>query len=1463
MTHSALAKDSQASLTLVLFQRLLALGILVIVVMTLLNFPIGRSWLAVGLSAYFILLWRYPWIWLIVVPTLLPVLDLTPTTGRIFFGEFDLLILLTCAAGLMRREGWTTPLQLNWKRWSLIILLIIWQGFTALKGLLPIQPFDANAFTSYYSHYNSLRLAKGFFWALLLLPLLGQAIGRGNQVTKLFILGMIGGLTADLTAILWERSLFTGIFNFTKPYRVTALFSGMTTGGAPLDAHLIFSLPFVGALFLVWSKRRTHIVGFALLLFSIYGLAVTFSRADYAAVLVAVITGLIAWITVRRQVDSTHHGKGRYLLGIILLALFITAPFISGEFIKHRFTTVSADLSDRFVHWNSAIDMMGDDLESQLLGMGRGAFPRSYYWSHPPESLPPTMLHVREESNEFLRMERSNDSGDLFLTQRFDISEPGPYRLSISLRPRKDKSTRLLIEICERLIFQSYKPCRWVGIDTGASKDKWVNFNKKFSVNDLGMKYWYGSRPVQVSILNRGLTDGLDIDDVQIYTPSGKQLLNNNGFQSGLDHWFFYSGNHLGWHIKNIWVDTFFEGGWIGFIIFSLFIASSLIISIKRLRKRDIFPLLYIPALSGLLVIGLFDSILDEPKLTLLLFLCTWIVLAKRSVDLSLAPVVERAPGFTHKFYQRFRKLTPVYQILAVAFSSAGFLLIALLGATQLTGMGPRQLGLRVLDKMGQQDGYLVRAIIPDHYYSKHKLIGKVRDSHPRIILPELSEWSGSGISALMQERIARYSKYDRKSYLPCSSNSLPGLTACWLSNGESAIAEQIISALKSAYMQVARNNESYGNMWEYAFAYDFIQLYPGLKNSDRYAIEARIRGALRHALLLLEGDNMSLWHGRATLSAMAWLSAIVLDQDNPEDLQLMTQAQGHFLETLKALSTTEAWPEGYNYWVNERALLIALATSAYLNGLEAAENSDEIRETLRRVGYWHIYNTRPDNRAQGFGDEGPRVDLKDETRRVIDLITQATEDPLLAAYSRYLGELYGYASYYQGYRWGFRLFNNPAVTPLPQLEKETLSFADDLPNTALFGKGAMNMAYMRSGWSPLDTFISFRAGNNFTHHGHYDAGHFTLFKGAPLATNSGTYGNFFSDHRLNYSLRTVSKNSLLILRPDEEVKPNRFFKENVSAGGQRITLPTGSAISNTTQWIENLNKNQHLEGGQLLAFDSNNSNYHYIAADLTPAYNSTLFDDNGDNGKVESVVRELFYLVETDQLFIHDKVISTDPSYTKKWLLHTINRPTLQQANLLLGSVNNGILESHNSSVLIQNGPGRLRLDRLYPNNATIRLIGGPDFQFYVESDGDDTDLDGVNMATGANKQAWFEDSQWRVEIQPAAPNLEDHYLIALTPTLNEFSKIEPSVLELKGENAYGVRSQHNLMIFIDGATEQALSFARAPGDSSLYLIGLKSGANVHLSSEGQKSTYAISDAGVTVIPLKDKSVGNIQLSW
>ena len=776
----------------------------------------------------------------------------------------------------------------------------------------------------------------------------------------------------------------------------------------------------------------------------------------------------------------------------------------------------------------------------------------------------------------------------------------------------------------------------------------------------------------------------------------------------------------------------------------------------------------------------------------------------------------------------------------------------------------PRQFVLAAAEKSGVEGAWVRGLVGPSPAFSRHRFDGFLRDGHPRILFPDLANATDEERLAMMEVRKQAYEDHGIAFLESCGGGGVMGQAACWYTTGNEDLAKKAVAAMVGYRLNKPNPSGEYGNGWKLAFAYDFLAGYDGFGDDAKALVRKKIRQALWDYLVLLNGDSASLWHGRATLAAQAWLCAVVLDPDSRELRDLITQAQAHFLNVVRALELTEAWPEGYNYWINNRAFPLALAGAAYLNGLNEAVRAEEIRALFNRIGLWHLYATRPDNRIEGFGDEGPRVDLKDETRRVMDIIASMTRNSLFVRYSRFLGQLHGRDSYFEGYRWGFRLFNDPTVPRLLPEKKASLDRLDDrLPRAEIFGERALNLAYIRSGWGRDDTFISFRGGHSFTHHGHYDAGHFTLFKGAPLAVTSGTYGRFFGEHRLNYYIRTVAKNSLLILRPDETVRPNRHFKPNVAAGGQRIVLPTGSAITSPGHWMENRGSGQHLEGGQLLAFHYEDNEYAYIAVDLTPAYNNPVFDTGGFGGKVSKVVRELLYLYPEDRLLVHDHVVSTRAGYRKKWLLHTVERPDMEGLRVLKGNAKNGILETGAAVARVANGRGRLRLDRVYPEDAVMRLVGGPDYRFYVETDGDDADLDGKNMQDGANLKPWFDTGAWRIEVQPGGDRLNDHFLHVLSPGLDKDRPGEIQPLALGETDARGVITPDSLAIFSDRRFQGRLAFDYAGDKKSLYVLGLPSLAVLKVNGKSYSANIKANDAGTVMLDLTAVRPGRMELAW
>ena len=320
--------------------KLLALGLMGALAAAAASWPLNHAALAAALGAYAALLYRYPDAWLLVLPALLPVLDLAPWTGRFFFDELDLLLLLTAAAGYWRLGADDARAALPRFFLVLLALAAASAALAAWIGATPLAPLDANAFSNYSSRYNSLRVAKGIGWALLLLPLMRRAAGPGLAgLERRFVPGMLLGLALASLAVVWERAVFPGLFNFASDYRPTAPFSAMHTGGAALDAYLALAFPFVAAWLLEPGPRRRLPLALLLLLLGSYAGLALFSRDIYLAYgCSGAVIGVLALLRGRRR--SLAPG----VLAACVLALAVIAYALSGVFASSGYRGLAAAL---------------------------------------------------------------------------------------------------------------------------------------------------------------------------------------------------------------------------------------------------------------------------------------------------------------------------------------------------------------------------------------------------------------------------------------------------------------------------------------------------------------------------------------------------------------------------------------------------------------------------------------------------------------------------------------------------------------------------------------------------------------------------------------------------------------------------------------------------------------------------------------------------------------------------------------------------------------------------------------------------------------------------------------------------------------------------------------------------------------------------------------------------------------
>ncbi len=595
--------------------RLFAAFLLIAATVQLLDFPRVGLLLGIGLAVYIFVLWRAPLAWLLVLPALLPVLDLAPWTGRFFFDGFDLVMIVTLAMVLWHGPSRTStfsisrPLKYQMMFFGSILLM------GTVIGLLPWQSIDQNAFNSYWNHFNSLRVAKGYLWAVALLLMLYWVQPSRSALRRLLVPGICLGLGGVLLVGLREHWQFAGLFNLDERYRITATFSSMHTGGGHIEAYLVMAIP------LLWYQiGRTHNPMFKSLWLLVFALAIyttttTIARGGVLALVVAL--GILSLGNIRSYwLKKRTHNKGRLLPVLVLLLASgsLIAIGVSGSYFQSRIASIGEDLLTRLNHWRDAVEMMDDDTSTVIFGMGLGSFPLVYLQNHVEDDAPGTYQFRNENGSSFLRL---GSGQTLYMAQRLSVKPQQNYILSMDLRS-PDANARLDTPLCEKHLLNSLR-CQWRSLSLG-QKDQWQHYSIKLDSGELGEGNWFSRRSVELSLSNLVAGTIVDVANVQLIDDLGNNLINNGDFSDGSDYWFFKTHGHLPFHIKSLPVQLYFELGLIGMVA-GLFLIGSLLrlISIRAWNGSG-FAFAILASSLGFLTVGIFGSLFDAPRLTTLFF---------------------------------------------------------------------------------------------------------------------------------------------------------------------------------------------------------------------------------------------------------------------------------------------------------------------------------------------------------------------------------------------------------------------------------------------------------------------------------------------------------------------------------------------------------------------------------------------------------------------------------------------------------------------------------------------------------------------------------------------------------------------------------------------------------------------------------------------------------------------------
>jgi heparin/heparan-sulfate lyase len=358
-------------------------------------------------------------------------------------------------------------------------------------------------------------------------------------------------------------------------------------------------------------------------------------------------------------------------------------------------------------------------------------------------------------------------------------------------------------------------------------------------------------------------------------------------------------------------------------------------------------------------------------------------------------------------------------------------------------------------------------------------------------------------------------------------------------------------------------------------------------------------------------------------------------------------------------------------------------------------------------------------------------------------------------------------------------LWQDPDLQPLP---------ATGLPLSRYMGN-PYGWMVARTGWDESSVIAEMKVNvYHFGNHQHLDAGAFQLYYKGALAVDSGLYegaaGGYGSPHDMNYNKRTIAHNSLLVFDPVEKFV--RSGQEMANDGGQQPR----------NNWREpgllELLQSKYKTGevlGHGFGPDARKPLYTYLKGDITQAYSA----------KVREVKRSFVFLNFEDgpvraAMVVFDKVVASDPSFRKTWLLHSMEQPRIE-----------------GTRIEVAHG-GKLVDTVMLPADARLEAVGGPGKEFWVAG------RNFPNQPRGGNP-AEYELGGWRVEVSPAKPSTGDLFLNAIQIMDRE---VAPRAVErIEGATVAGVRIGDRVVLFQRDAqrTDGEVSF-QVPGSGTMRIL-------------------------------------------
>lgn len=318
-------------------------------------------------------------------------------------------------------------------------------------------------------------------------------------------------------------------------------------------------------------------------------------------------------------------------VSLVLMMCGIVAAITGSYYVGERFSTVRSDLTGRLEHWTRSVNLVTKPGE-MIWGIGTGRYAEAFFWSQPGEEYPATWKIVESTDARFLRLGgpryKIGFGEALRVSQRVPLDAVGPFRFRMKLRAEKDSLVHLAV--CRKHLLYP-DGCSGAPVPIKGAND-WSEKEVVTKEGSLDRTAGLAIPRLTVFVISVETSTTVDVDDLVVEDSQGRSLLENGNFDRFSDHWFITSDrNHLPWHAKNLWVHLYVEQGLVGVASIGLALGIGLFRLVRRgVRTHREAPWL-LASLGGFVIVGMFDSLIDVPRLTLPFLLLVWIALALRS----------------------------------------------------------------------------------------------------------------------------------------------------------------------------------------------------------------------------------------------------------------------------------------------------------------------------------------------------------------------------------------------------------------------------------------------------------------------------------------------------------------------------------------------------------------------------------------------------------------------------------------------------------------------------------------------------------------------------------------------------------------------------------------------------------------------------------------------------------------